>query len=184
MYKRRFSARADTVGRVGCADDNIGCDSQQPTTATIDSVEFYDYAMAAGDVGSKFTVEAASDCGNRATPIGCSAVTCAGLAETYGEWPIDNTCTDIDSDQVCGESDAGMGPYSLVDNTRAKACLGGITDTDQGDDEATDGWNHASTICTSLGARLCSIAELQADETRCTGCQVQIVACKLILIAY
>ena len=121
------------------------------------------------------------DVAGDAFAIGCSALTCAGLNEAYGEWPIDNTCTELDSVDVCAESDAGFGQYSLVDNTRAKACLGGITDTDQGDDEATDGWNHASTICTSMGARLCSVAELQADETRCTGCQVPIVACTLIL---
>ena len=63
------------------------------------------------------------------------------------------------------------GQYSLLDPTRDKACLGGITDTDQGDDEVTDGWGHAATICTAIGARLCTVAELQADETRCTGCQ-------------
>ena len=111
----------------------------------------------------------------------CSSLTCAELADAYGEWPIDNTCTDQDSVDVCAESDAGIGQYSLLDPTRDKACLGGITDTDQGDDEITDGWVHAATICSAIGARLCSVAELQADETRCTGCQVPIVACTLIL---
>ena len=111
----------------------------------------------------------------------CSSLTCAELADAYGEWPIDNTCTDQDSVDVCAESDAGIGQYSLLDPTRDKACLGGITDTDQGDDEITDGWVHAATICSAIGARLCSVAELQADETRCTGCQVPTVACTLIL---
>ena len=56
-----------------------------------------------------------------------------------------------------------------MNNNRANACLGGSTD-DRGDDETTDGWVHAVTICTSMGARLCTAAELQSDETRCTGC--------------
>ena len=80
----------------------------------------------------------------------CSSLTCAELADAYGEWPIDNTCTEQDSVDVCAESDAGIGQYSLLDPTRDKACLGGITDTDQGDDEVTDGWNHAATICSAI----------------------------------
>ena len=46
-----------TIGRVGCANDDIGCFGQQPVTGTIDQVEFYDYRMGAGDVGSKYASE-------------------------------------------------------------------------------------------------------------------------------
>ena len=54
-----------TIGRVGCSNDNIGCYDQQPTTGTIDQVEFYDFAMATGDVGSKYTIEkSAAGCGD------------------------------------------------------------------------------------------------------------------------
>ena len=46
-----------TIGRVGCANDGIGCFDQQPTTGTIDQVEFYDFVMSAGDVGVKNAAE-------------------------------------------------------------------------------------------------------------------------------
>ena len=64
----------------------------------IDEVTFYGFAMASGDVP-----------GSGTTPQnpGCSQVTCAGLTAAYGQWPIDNTCTDTDSVEVCGETDAG-----------------------------------------------------------------------------
>ena len=34
-----------------------------------------------------------------------------------------------------------------------------------------DGYVHAKSICTSIGARLCTVAELNAQETRGSGCQ-------------
>ena len=33
-----------------------------------------------------------------------------------------------------------------------------------------DGWGHAGAICTAIGSRFCTVAELQAEETRATGC--------------
>ena len=51
------------------------------------------------------------------------------------------------SSLVCGESDTGLG-----------GCSGDLT------------WSCAVAFCESKGARLCSLSELQADETTGTGC--------------
>ena len=50
-----------TIGRVGCANDDIGCFDQQPTTGTIDQVEFYDYVMSPADVWNKYAAENSGD---------------------------------------------------------------------------------------------------------------------------
>jgi len=60
------------------------------------------------------------------------------------EWG--NTAT-YGSSEVCGESDLNLG-----------GCSGEVT------------WREAVAFCESGGARLCSSAELQADEARSTGC--------------
>ena len=38
-------------------------------------------------------------------------------------------------------------------------------------DQKHDGWQHAANICAAIGARQCTVAELQAEETRWSGCQ-------------
>ena len=100
----------------------------------------------------------------------CAALRCSDLTALYGGWPLDNECTATDDLNICAESDEGFGQFSRVDDSRNLACHGG-QNTHQGDDETIDGWSHAASICQSMGARLCTVAELQADEARCTGCQ-------------
>ena len=114
-------------------------------------------------------VLAAPQCPTAGYSLGCSAKTCTELNALYGGWPLDNSCTPTDDVLVCAESDNGLGQFS-ADASRDNACQGGQNSA-QGADEVTDGWAHAATICQSVGARLCSVAELQADEARCTGCQ-------------
>jgi hypothetical protein len=48
---------------------------------------------------------------------------------------------------VCGESDLGLGGCSGLES-----------------------WTDARDFCEASGARLCSVVELEADETRATGC--------------
>jgi hypothetical protein len=59
-------------------------------------------------------------------------------------WP---NAANYGSPLVCGESDLGLGGCS------------GLMD-----------WVDARDHCEAAGARLCSVAELEADETRATGC--------------
>jgi len=80
----------------------------------------------------------------------------SGNGATNG-WP-----TGRGDPMVCGESDNGFNTYES-DVDAAGLCAG--------DNElAHDGWAHAAAMCTGLGARLCTTDEIQADETRGTGC--------------
>eukprot|EP01051_Picozoa_sp_SAG22_P004210 SAG22_NODE_220_length_14862_cov_73.769424_1_plen_1257_part_10 len=94
---------------------------------------------------------------------GCSSRwTCQQLGEAYlGAW---RNPAGRGSAEVCGESDAGF-----YDADGAEQCFGGLLPTGAGEVGA-DGWGHAQTICFAMGARLCSTEELQADETRGSGC--------------
>ena len=61
---------------------------------------------------------------------------------------------------VCGASNhLHDGVRVLEDAT----CFGG-------DDDDTDGYTHVAAVCVGGGARLCTVAELTAQETRGTGC--------------
>jgi hypothetical protein len=105
--------------------------------------------------------------------MGCSALTCDELGAAYGgDWRTTTNNFRRGSDQVCGESDGG---FMAADGTNA--CFGGdLHGNGSGDlggaqnDIITDGWSHAGSICLAIGARLCTTEELQADETRGTGC--------------
>lgn len=59
-----------------------------------------------------------------------------------------NNADERGSTSVCGETDLGLG-----------GCSG------------TKSHSEATAICEAAGARLCTVAELQADETRGTGCK-------------
>ena len=67
----------------------------------------------------------------------------------------ESTCEDLGwvnadiygSTSVCGESDLGLG-----------GCSGALR------------WSEARAFCEDAGARLCTVAELAADEARGTGC--------------
>jgi len=105
---------------------------------------------------------------------GCtSTLTCDELGALYGgDWRTTTNNFRRGSDQVCGESDGG---FMAADGTNA--CFGGdLHGNGSGDlggaqnDIITDGWSHAGSICLAIGARLCTTEELQADETRGTGC--------------
>jgi hypothetical protein len=94
---------------------------------------------------------------------GCSALSCDELGALYGgDWRTTTNNFRRGSDQVCGESDHGFN----ADGTNL--CFGG--QVAGGADTAIDSWGHAATICMAIGSRLCTVAELQAEETRGTGC--------------
>ena len=90
---------------------------------------------------------------------GCtSSLTCAELSrrDSAGErtqlgpataWP-----TAGGSPTVCGESNAGFGPAFTAQ------CYG------------AESYEDAYAVCVRSGARLCTVEEIQADETRGTGC--------------
>eukprot|EP01052_Picozoa_sp_SAG31_P033359 SAG31_NODE_3758_length_3911_cov_5.814533_1_plen_538_part_10 len=92
---------------------------------------------------------------------GCSSLSCAELGELYGgSWGNPG----MGSAEVCAESNNG-----LLNSGGGNQCNGGSAAG--GEDIAHDGWEHAAAICTSIGSRLCTVEELQNDETRGTGCQ-------------
>jgi hypothetical protein len=90
--------------------------------------------------------------------LGCTSFSsCGDLADAFGgAW---GNPASGGSDQVCGESDHGFDEGTTL-------CFGGQTSGDT----ATDGWFNSQTICFAMGARLCTAAELLADETRGSGC--------------
>lgn len=74
---------------------------------------------------------------------------------------------------VCGESDNGLGDAD-ASGTKTNQCFGGIS---AGAGGATStmgkhitGWGAALQICQNVGARLCTVEELLAENTRNTGC--------------
>jgi hypothetical protein len=84
----------------------------------------------------------------RYTYSACSVSTCTDLG--WGKFDSNGDYVDAwpSSDAtVCGESDFGLG-----------GCSGELT------------YDDAESFCTSVGARLCTLSELQADEAKATGC--------------
>lgn len=84
-----------------------------------------------------------------------SRLTCAQLAAKYGKvsWP-----TKYGSSAICGESDNGLGPGGKSE------CFG------SGGPSTPIGWRTAQSICLKIGARMCTVEEVKADEARGTGC--------------
>jgi hypothetical protein len=84
-----------------------------------------------------------------------SSLTCKQLTQKSGKgsWP-----TKYGDKNICGESDNGFGRHN------AKQCFGGQRG------EAPIGHRIAEAICTTTGARLCTVEEVKADEARGTGC--------------
>jgi len=108
-------------------------------------------------------VSIADNCRTVGYTTGCSALTCDELGALYGgDWRTTTANFARGSDQVCGESDNGF------QNDGTNLCFGG--QVAGGADTAIDSWGHAATICMAIGSRLCTVAELQAEETRGTGC--------------
>ena len=74
-----------------------------------------------------------------------------------------------DSPLVCGESHLESHLFSSRLASRGESlseralCHGH-------DDEVTSGWEHAANLCGVLGARLCTLAELEAGETASAAC--------------
>jgi hypothetical protein len=106
---------------------------------------------------------------------GCSALSCDELGAAYGEaWRTTTANAARGSAAVCGESDAGFGNGAGSRNGGDAECYGGnvVHDANSASETDTliDGWAHASSICRAVGARLCTSAELQAEETRGSGC--------------
>jgi len=107
------------------------------------------------------------------------------MSGAYGQSGAMSTMERHDSG-VCGESDNGLG--NINDRgERENQCWGGINDgtmagvvTDVGShtgragsggsDPRISGWSHALQICEGVGARLCTVEELVAENTRATGC--------------
>ena len=70
---------------------------------------------------------------------------------------------------MCGESDNGFLGGGDGNAGGGNQCIGG--QVDGGPAQKHDGWAHAANICAASGARQCTVSELQAEETRWSGCQ-------------
>jgi hypothetical protein len=78
-----------------------------------------------------------------------SSMTCVQLGEAFrGAWRNPGA---RGSAAVCAESDDGLG-----------GCMGGRNDPIS--------WQDAEATCLGAGARLCTVEEIEADETRGSGC--------------
>ena len=69
---------------------------------------------------------------------------------------------------VCGES-RGLDGVDASCNGGLNGVQNGMTAG--GSDSASRGWEHANTMCESLGARLCTVREMILDSTAGSGCQ-------------
>ena len=87
---------------------------------------------------------------------------------------------------VCGESQHGLGAVNNAGH-RTDACWGGTNDGGAGGvstgvgshtgiagtggaDNRISGWAQALSICEGVGARLCTVEEMIAENTRASGC--------------
>ena len=73
------------------------------------------------------------------------------------------------SADICGEADKGLGPGGT------DMCLGGVECTGEGAAQVCTqrpavSWQEAEGACLNIGARLCTVEEIEADEARGTGC--------------
>lgn len=138
------------------------------------------------------------DATNTAASVRChSASSCMELQREYGGWPVGaindqiragpvtngiynngNTYGDANAEArhetgVCGESDNGLGAADAHGH-RTDQCYGGESAADGGESsymgQRINGWSHALDICQGVGARLCTVEELLAENTRNTGC--------------
>eukprot|EP01046_Picozoa_sp_COSAG06_P006021 COSAG06_NODE_277_length_18559_cov_3291.783207_1_plen_1033_part_10 len=157
-------------GRNRCSGEGEEClPDQNPCTCNARC--WLDAQNAAVRCCADVDVSIAATCTTNVVNPGCSALTCDELGTLYGQdWRTTTNNFRRGSDQVCGESDRGFADGS-------NACFGGDLHGDGSgelggaqNDIITDGWSHADSICMAVGARLCTIAELQAEETRGTGC--------------
>jgi hypothetical protein len=89
----------------------------------------------------------------------------AGVAK----WVADRPEHSSDSPGICGESHLESHLFSNRIASRHESldergtCHGA-------DDSVTSGWEHAANLCGVLGARLCTLAELENGETAASGC--------------
>jgi len=75
----------------------------------------------------------------------------------------------LDSALVCGESHLESHLFSNRVASRRES-LADRGSCHGGDDSVTSGWEHAANLCGVLGARLCTLAELENGETAASGC--------------
>ena len=140
-------------GRVRMAGD----DDEITILAVIVSQEDGAGLVAAGD-GTVVSLRCSGDVdqgtgGTISEASGCvSGMSCEDLRAKYDAWPAPRGVP-----AVCGESDAGFGGGTQ--------CFGGSSD------EENDGFEHAESICYEVGARLCSVSELNQGVGSGTGCQ-------------
>ena len=136
--------QADEAGGTGCSGDNY-------MTWSSTSCDSGSYLQERGSsrAGSD---DSACVSGSRSARARC----CADVAK-YDVWlPSASSCGDLGwnsatsgSTAICGESDFGLG-----------GCSGHLT------------WAGAVGFCESAGARLCAEDELQDDEAKNTGCNL------------
>ena len=136
-----------------------------------------------------------ADAANTASSVRChSASSCMELQKLYGGWPVGATSDQIRAGRVtngdpsffgdqsalerhetgvCGESDNGLGDADSH-GVRTNQCYGGVSAVGGGEGSSMgkhiNGWSHALDICQGVGARLCTVEELLAENTRNTGC--------------
>jgi hypothetical protein len=161
-------------GRNLCSADGEECLPDQ-NPCTCDARCWTDGQNAADRCCADVAVQADNVCDDIPFNPGCSALTCDELGTAYGQaWRTTTANARRGSDQVCGESDAGFGNGAGSRGNGAQECYGGqlIHDANNAAETDTliDGWSHAGSICLAVGARLCTAEELQADETRGSGC--------------
>ena len=89
----------------------------------------------------------------------------AGVAR----WVADRPEHTFDSPRVCGESHLESHLFSSRVASRGES-LDTRGSCHGHDDSVTSGWEHAANLCGVVGARLCTLAELENGETAASGC--------------
>lgn len=92
------------------------------------------------------------------------------VREGMATWISDRPEHTNDSPLVCGESH--LESHLFSDRVAARGeSLADRASCHGHDDTVTSGWEHAANLCGVLGARLCTLAELENGETAASGCE-------------
>ncbi|MEO1268673.1 MAG: hypothetical protein AAFX99_11285, partial [Myxococcota bacterium] len=151
------NGQCEANDRLRC-NDNIGCtaDSCDPTSGcqhTPDDTACSDHACIAGVCdpeagGCILSSRQGEVCGDAEE---CGSLTCVGVE------PSSSTCNALGWPQGQG-SNTVCAASNVLEGSNEESCSGPTT------------YMEAEAICEGLGARLCTLEEVENDETRGTGC--------------
>ena len=145
-----------------CTLDELEADQAAGTGCGFDTQIVWTHSVGTCEAGSHMTAAGASREWDTNGPVCTSDDTSAGVrccadASAYATTHCDSICT---SPMTCEElADFHMGTTEDVCGASQVPECG-----------SSDNWRHAAAVCAAIGARLCTLSEIEAGEVAGTGC--------------